>query len=371
MGTVVNIVIGTAFVFLIFSLVVSGVNEGLTAVFAIRSKILWQTLTGLAATSEAPEKLGLTRVLQLPFTAPWIERLPIIGRWAKGWTDPRPRVEENVPKDVVAAYVPNQDASDAGGAAPFIKGVLSRSERFDTSRKGRPTRVKHVSPQVISQVMIELGGELPSLAGEANRALQQGELFLQQILSSAAIKGTQLEAPVRAAIGRAQGDVDKFRAGIEDWFDARMGALSRVYKMWARWSMLGIGLVVAFVLNVNPVRTVDTLRKDTALAQATVDQATQFAKAVDPTGDVCRPAAGDQAPAAATPPDRIGECYRAVQDAVAVGRTLPPPLNFDHLFWGQDSWWQYILGSVLAGVAISLGAPFWFDTLRKIMSVRR
>ncbi len=199
MGTVVNIVIGTAFVFLIFSLVVSGVNEGLTAVFAIRSKILWQTLTGLAATSEAPEKLRLMRVLPLPFTAPWIERLPIIGRWAKGWTDPRPRVEENVPKDVVAAYVPNQDASDAGGAAPFIKGVLSRSERFDTSRKGRPTRVKHVSPQVISQVMIGWRGSSHRWPARPTAPCSRGSCSCSRSCS-AAIKGTQLEAPVRAAM---------------------------------------------------------------------------------------------------------------------------------------------------------------------------
>ncbi len=81
MGTVVNVVVGTMFVFLVFSLVVSGVNELLAAVFAIRSKILWQTLEGLAGPTDAAfPRLTLRRVLQLPFTARWLEHLPLVGR---------------------------------------------------------------------------------------------------------------------------------------------------------------------------------------------------------------------------------------------------------------------------------------------------
>jgi hypothetical protein len=367
-STVVNIVIGTIFVFLVFSLIVSGVNEALSAVFAIRSKFLWQTLKSLSARTDKPDRLDIRAIARLPFTAAWLEKLPLIGRHARHWIDHRPVTDGTVPIKVVAAADPAA-AQDVHSNA-FLDGVVARTERFDTTREQRPTRVKHVSPQVVSQVLLELGGALPAIAESAGDTVRQGEQYLEQILNSPAVKGTQLEAPVRAAVNRAQGDVEKFRVAMEDWFDARMTALSRVYKMWARWVMLVVGLLVALVFNVNPVRTVDSLRRDSALAQATVDQATSFVKTVDPPGDACR-LGGATDTTSAQPAVRIEDCYRAVQGAVAASRRLPPPLSFDHFFWGTDGWWQYLLGSVAAGIAISLGAPFWFDALRRLMVLRR
>ncbi len=173
-----------------------------------------------------------------------------------------------------------------------------------------------------------------------------------------------------AAISRAQNDVDKFRLAIEEWFDARMQALSSQYKTWARWIMLGVAIVVALVLNVNPIRTVDALRKDTALALLTADQALAFVKTASPEFSGCSNATGGGR-VGDTSDGQVVDCYRAVQDAVARGRELPPPLSFDHLLWGTQGWWQYLFGSLLGAVAISLGAPFWFDTLRKVTSLRR
>lgn len=350
MGTVVNVVIGVIFVFLVFSLIVSGVNELLVAVTGIRSKVLWQTLQSYEASpgTEVP-KLTLRRVLQLPFT-----------RWLWKGADQRPMVT---------------------GASPvrstgFVDGILARTERFDTNAKDTRTGVKHVSPQVVSQVLLELGGDLPELSGEVDDIRKQGQQFLQQVLER--VKGTQLEAPVRAAIVRAQGDIDRFRAAIEEWFDARMDALSRLYRSWSRWIMLGVALVVAFVFNVNPVRTVDALRKDASLAQATVDQAAAFVKTVSGNLDVCAATAdaptattvAGEATTTASPTERIQQCYQSVQSAVARGRQLPPPLDFDGLFKGQGSWWSYVLGGLLGAIAISFGAPFWFDVLRRVMSLR-
>ena len=350
MGTVVNVVVGVIFVFLVFSLVVSGVNELLVAVTGIRAKVLWQTLRGFEARSGEPvEKLTLRWVMRLPFSR-WLTK-----------ADPRPMVQ------------------DAPPSAPtgFVDGILARTERFDSSVKDTRTGVKHVSPQVVSQVLLELGGSLPELVGTAEAIRRQGQEFLEQVL--ARVTGTQLEAPVRAAIVRAQGDIDRFRAAIEEWFDARMDALSRLYRSWSRWIMLGIAIVVALVFNVNPVRTVDSLRQDTALAQATVDQAAAFVKTVDQNLDVCSATgagattttvAGATA-TTASPAERIAECYESVQAAVARGRQLPPPLDFDGLGKGSDSWVTYVLGCLLGAIAISFGAPFWFDVLRRAMSLRR
>jgi hypothetical protein len=70
------------------------------------------------------------------------------------------------------------------------------------------------------------------------------------------------------------------------------------------------------------------------------------------------------------PATRIGNCYVALQRAVAKGRDLPPPLKFDHFFWDGDPWWEYTLGAIIGAVAISFGAPFWFDALKRVMALR-
>jgi len=47
------------------------------------------------------------------------------------------------------------------------------------------------------------------------------------------------------------------------------------------------------------------------------------------------------------------------------------------LGWGKDSlnlttggWIQRVLGWLLTMIAVSLGAPFWFDMLNKIINIR-
>ena len=357
MGTLFNIAIGTVFVFVVFSLVVSGINELITAVFAIRSKILWQTLTGLAAaTSENLPKLDLGRVLQLAATASWLKKTPVLGKLAQGWHDHRP---------LVLAAAPT-------GASGFLSGLAARTTRFDSAKVDRRTRVKNVSPQVVSQVLLELGGDLPTLG--LGSTIAQGEAFIDRIARHDEVVGTHLEAPVRVAAARAQGDIERFRVAIEEWFDARMNALSGLYKTWSRWMMLGIAVVVAFVMSVNPIRTIDALRKDSALGQATADQAASFVANVTPTADLCPPGVTSSAtPSTLTAADRVAQCYGAVRDAISRGRQLPPPLSFSShaLFKGTQTWFEYILGCGLGAVALSFGAPFWFDALRKLIALRR
>jgi hypothetical protein len=185
-----------------------------------------------------------------------------------------------------------------------------------------------------------------------------------------AVQGTQLEGPVKAAIAQAGGDVERFRAEIESWFDARMKALSSLYKMWSRWILLALSLILAFAVDVNPIVAVDLLRKDQALAEATVDQATSFAKTEGLALPGCSSTnTGGTTAAASTDP--LADCYRSVRNTIADTRALPPPLAFDHFGRGTERMWQYLAGCLIGAIAISFGAPFWFDALRRLISTRK
>ena len=336
MNATLSIAIGVVFIFLTFSLVISGIHEALVAITSLRAKVLWTTLKHFADTEDngRASRLTLKQFAKLPF--------------AVEAADPRPKGS-----DVGAA--------DHPGGKAFLDKVRTQTERFESGT--RRSRLKSVSPTVISRAVLELGGDLATLA---EREPAKVRAYFQNV--EQAVRGTQLERPVKAAIAQAGGDVERFRGEIESWFDARMKALSSLYKMWSRWILLVLSLVLAFAVDVNPITAVDLLRKDDALAQATVDQATTFAQTEHLS------VAGCPTTASATPTptssDPLGDCYRSVRNTIARTRLLPPPLSFDHFGRGRERLWQYVFGCLLGAIAISFGAPFWFDALRRLIAAR-
>ena len=339
MNATLSIAIGVVFIFLTFSLVISGIHEALVAVTSLRAKVLWTTLKHFADKEEngRASRLTLKQFGKLPF--------------AFESSDPRPKGS-------------NVGAVDHAGGKAFLDQVRAQTERFESGT--RRSRLKNVSPTVISRAVLELGGDLATIA---QREPDKVRTFFANIQHN--VQGTQLERPVKAAIAQAGGDVERFRTEIESWFDARMKALSSLYKMWSRWILLALSLILAFAVDVNPIVAVDMLRKDDALAQATVDQATAFAKAEGLTLPGCSPTApgGPSAPGPGTDP--LADCYRSVRNAVAGTRALPPPLAFDHFGRGSERMWQYLAGCLIGAIAISFGAPFWFDALRRLIAARK
>lgn len=338
MSTVITIAIGVVFVFLTFSLVISGVNEALVSVTSLRSKVLWTTLQHFAddEASGHGSRLTLRRFSGL-----------LVGVRTY---DPRP-------KGLVAEI-----ATDDGGQT-FLASVRQQTERFESGT--RRSRLKHVSPKIVSRAVLDVGGDLDAVAHADPATISA---FLRTIQTR--VQGTQLERPVKAAIAEAHGDIERFRAAIEDWFDTRMTALSSLYRMWSRWLLLALSVALAFAVDINPIVTVDLLRRDGALAEATVDQAATFAKTQQLAVSGC-PVAGTatSTPTAATP-DSMITCYQSLQNAVARTRTLPPPLAFEHFGRGTERMWQYLVGCLIGAVAISFGAPFWFDVLRRLIAAR-
>ncbi len=422
MGDAVNVIVVVVFVFLVFSLVVSGINEGLIALFAIRSKVLWKVIGGFALKVDASQQpvLRLRDVLRLPLAGlmppTWLSKRDVSTPEANANRDPRPLVKRVEDVEMLDKAGSDNDERPVPSEllelnVLFPSLVLTETRPFDTGRN--KTRIKHVSPDAISEAILQLGvhapvvaeartkspapdaapdtppanevgvsaeaAPMPTVGDTIDDTLKQGQQFLDLVLN--AVRGTQLEKPVRAAIAEASGDVEQFRKSIERWFDVRMEALSRLFKMWSRWFMLVVGLVVAAVMNVNPITTVTELRNDSALAEVTADQAAVFIADATEEGSLeefCSATSSEpdaNTTSTTTAVDRLKKCYSDVEGFVSDARTLPPPLEFDGLFWSDDEplwgWNGYILGVILGGVALSLGAPFWFDTLRRIMSLRR
>jgi hypothetical protein len=154
------------------------------------------------------------------------------------------------------------------------------------------------------------------------------------------LRGSVVGDSLRELYDRASGDALQFRRDAEAWFDDEMERLSGVYRRWSQALVWGIGLAIVLALNANTLRMAETLWNDAAKREAVAT------------------AAGS------------ASGHETVAKATSDINALPLPLGWSqgyHHFW---SWVWAVFGALLTLGAISLGAPFWFDTLSKVARIR-
>jgi hypothetical protein len=188
---------------------------------------------------------------------------------------------------------------------------------------------------------------------------------------------------VLKAVDEAQAGLDRFRQGIETWYDDAMDRVSGVYRRRVRWWLIVIGGIIAIVLGADTIqiyRSLSTNPTARAAVVAQADNATATNWCVTPT------ATADQTPEptptaipASTPTETDQtqvsqgqnlDCLVKQLDETNLGfgyGSRPPfDLDSDYLKW----LFQKIVGLLFTTIAIALGAPFWFDTLSKISNLR-
>jgi hypothetical protein len=227
---VVDVVIGILFIFLVFSLVVSGVNEAVTRLFAWRSRHLWRALRQLLD----GERGGVA-------------------------SDERP----------TGADATSQKWTDKLYAHPLI---LQLEGRLATSR----SRLSNIPAPDFSRAMLDL------LVPEAD-----GQVTTEQVQEALRdLPDGPLKESLLPLVKTAGGQLADLQQEIGDWFDSRMEALSRTYKRHVKWVLVAVGIAVALAFNVDAIGAAQRLYRDEALRTAVADQATSVVAACEDEGDV-------------------------------------------------------------------------------------
>ncbi|MEO8561806.1 MAG: hypothetical protein ABI601_07005 [bacterium] len=177
-----------------------------------------------------------------------------------------------------------------------------------------------------------------------------------------ALGNARVQRMVLCAIDSANGDLEAAREELEDWFDSAMDRVSGRYRRRTAWVVFVIGACTTLLLNVDTIRVATEFYKSPALRQAAVAMAGRVTQSTAPR-DTSRAAS----PSQAAPAGAI-EANAALDSLYA----LKLPIG-----WDAES--RSHLGDVIVGsffgwlvtaLAVSLGAPFWFDTLNRIMVIR-
>jgi len=181
----------------------------------------------------------------------------------------------------------------------------------------------------------------------------------------ASMPDSPLKSRLRTLTIGIESDVKACNSAVEKWYDDTMDRLNGLYKRHTQIALFYLGLVLALLCNVNLLRVGRTLWT----SEPTRAQLTSLAEQYKCEGTVnCAnekywQARHDLESNLALLP--IG--YQSLQ----VSAYFSEARNDKHYPWSMFGMWAINLtGWLLTAVAISLGAPFWFDLVNKFVNIR-
>ena len=186
----------------------------------------------------------------------------------------------------------------------------------------------------------------PSFALAVIDIIGASQMPLRTAAVDFAPKNPKLSKALVALIDAAGTDADRARLNIETWFNSSMDRVSGWYKHRAQIIIALSGLTLSAAANVDSIAIVRMLSTDSGVREALVAQAKN--------------------PPSATAPDPAKEPVARLRElGIPIGWHEPIPVPGDYYAWAMK-----IIGIILTALAVSLGAPFWFDLLNTFIVVR-
>jgi hypothetical protein len=343
MWVVLDIAIGLVTVFLIFSIVVSGLNEWLAQRFARRGEFL---------------RVGLQRLINDAAIYGRVLHHPLVGSL----------YQERAAKGKPPSYI------DPNTFAMAIADVL-----LARARVSQPDGVV----------------EHPPLTMDA----------LRSALRTPALAASPVAFSLGPIIDRAGNDLGAALQGIQTWFNSGMDRVSGWYKARTRWLLFWVGLALAALCNIDAIEIAATLNRSPALRSSLADTAAGIVD-TGRVGEVAIADLRNRAPTQAewqsmrpvleglrTAPGTLPigyECLAAAFAAPEIASRVAGGVAAGEEIIDQRTVWSAcaqqarhaiasgspanglmkLLGWILTAAAGTLGAGYWFALLTKAINIR-
>jgi len=232
----------------------------------------------------------------------------------------------------------------------FVRHPLFRQLSYATNRRARlspyslPGYVSKSTFVSIFQDIMDAGGGKDGLAKKIE-SLDEGDL----------------KRMMQFLYRQSGGDPALFMANSERWFDEVMERASEWYKRNLKWWLFAVGLALAAIFNADTIRMYQNISSSATVQAFLVEMAADFTEKTDSIGPTNMNLTLEQSIARMDSSlqkiDQIQSPLGLGWDASETDKTLP--------------WWLIKLaGLLLTAIAVTFGAPFWFDLLKKLMSLR-
>ncbi|WP_322754081.1 hypothetical protein [Frankia sp. Cas3] len=380
-SAIVDVPIGLILVFAIGSVAVSRINEAVFGLMCYRGRQLEAELRRLFgdrpvdATSAAPDTSRTATLLDGPLrglrsgghagVVPDLGAAPVAtSAWRRAR---RMRLPSYIPSAAFARGVLDM-------VEPPARVLLARMDHVTIPETAR-TALRDAHQSLTDTTAAALSDALvasPAATEESRRiAASIVGLAAAEPVGSLLDEVAKLPAdsPLRLAltgiVTRAGHDRDRIIAELAEWYDDTMDRLSGWYKRRVQRFLLVYALLLTLALNLDAIALTNALWENRSLRTAAVEAAS--AQLV-PTAVGTSPAAGAE--------DAANRAVNAVRDAAA----LRLPLGWSGLDSDRSDprripgdvgdWALKIFGWLLTALALSLGAPFWFDLLGRLVNMR-
>ncbi|MFL5382220.1 MAG: hypothetical protein ACJ8GN_06865 [Longimicrobiaceae bacterium] len=406
---IIEVVLGLIFVYLLLSLLCTAINEYIAGILNKRGRELIKAVDGLLGSEEVRAAFyghplitslnpantrirdRLAKIRQKLWGTRWIYRL-------FNWLRPSIRSQR------YPSYIPARNFALAllNSTDYAATRLLVRGAPLGTAASPPGGGLVAETPEVLARTFEAL---LQQSAADVSELLR--DPAVASVLGSAGTPESLRNTLADLATGAEQ-ELHKLQDGVEVWFNNAMDRVSGTYKRYTQVALLLIGLAVAILLNVDTIRIWQTLSTNDQARQALVQRAIAFDSAAR---DTSRTATADGAAADTSCAAMTGDAaQRAVAKALAGERLtcgeartvlaisraqldstqLALGWTDDELLeigvatqgtngklspvWLPWEWktaiWPKLLGLLLTAIAVSLGAPFWFDLLNKVVNIR-
>jgi hypothetical protein len=253
----------------------------------------------------------------------------------------------------------------------MIAGMATKPGRFRRTflriRREMPT---YIPPRTFSLALLHILAN-PHRSPDA-AAPEDNQQLLAAIRAGLRTVSPQLREALQPLVGGGVQTLDQAQQNIEEWFNAKMDRVSGAYKRRVQWWVAVIGLITAITLNADSISVATALWQTPTLRTAIANQAEALAGQSSTTGNP--PTAADFSAVQEAlqsvlifPLGWDGVCVRSsgLSASLAGGSFQPNCTPGDVM-----GWLSKIVGLTATVLAVSLGAPFWFDLLRKVSNLR-
>ena len=327
---ILDVAIGIAFVYLFLSLICSVVNEAIATLLSLRAKNLVEGISSLFSESriadgrqfvEALYAHGLIRGL---YKNPSAVEVP---------ATPPPNLV--LPPDMPAPAI-NKPLVEIAAHLPSVLSLVNKWVKVNLPA--------YIPSATFSAALIDV-----IAPPDPSRARDLGDVRV----AIAKLPPSPTQQALLSLVASTQQDITEFAGRVEGWFNDSMDRAADRYKRRTQVILFTIGVVVTLMLNVDTIKLAQSLWNNPIEREATVELAQKYVSANQ------------------QPPSSVQDFTAQANQIAQIGQQLPFPFGWSG--WspkGKLFWVESFLGWFITALALSLGAPFWFDTLNKFMQVR-
>jgi hypothetical protein len=257
-------------------------------------------------------------------------------------------------------------STEAGKAAkselynsPFITALYRKTTLGLFGKKNELRLPSYIAPRTFARALFDtFAPDAAKPDGENPKNQRDIIKDAREAIEANGVLPAETKRALTSILDNARGNIDEFRRGVEQWFDDSMARVSGWYKRKAQIVLCVLAAALAVGLNIDSIVVARTLWKQPEVRAIVVQAATKpdgVGKAGKLPGN--------------TPADRAANGLESVKKLNLPIGWSKNPNDPRHVSLRNHAAAKFA-GWMITFIALSLGAPFWFDALSRLSRLR-